>query len=794
MLNDTIKTIAVINDLRIQLVTASKILTKDGYKVNTYSSAAIALQSMVETDPPDLIISDLHMPGIDGWKFCRLLRSPEYKQFNDIPVLLCSATFNGTDVEYITRDLGANAFLPIPYEASVLRSFVKDLIDGKNPRLLPRVLIVDDVEYLALHLKKHFVNNGYKVEVAVTGEEARKKFIRNRPEVAILDYHLPDCNGDELLMEFKATENPPVCIMLTGDTTPELALELTEKGADAYIQKPANRDYLLQVVQKSQRQRSLLSVEDLLERKVQELSKAQKVNSKNKEILHKAQKMARFGSYECDFRLDRVIFTEEICDLYGISTDGSGVTMNIADTLKLVHPEDREFLNNKISENKERNASVSMEYRIIRPKDGKVRIVHGENHLIRNSDGNLTSMIGTVIDITEKKLEDEKRLQMERRLTEVQRLESLADLAGGIAHDFNNLLSGVIGNVGLAMMDVPLASPILECLKDIEKSAYLATELSQQMLAYSGKGHFIFNPIELSQLIMKSDELLKSSVHHKIKLQYQMNKSLPQIKGDETQLRQILINLCVNASEAIGESDGEITISTSLQNMNENSLSKILQGDRIAAGEYVVMEVADNGSGIEPELLEKIFDPFFSTKFTGRGLGLAAVWGIVRGHKGEIEVDTKAGEGTKFRIYFPVHKPVESIVKKEKSPDLKTQNTVLLVDDEAMILRMAKRSLETANYNVVAVESGIEALKYFRKNRQSILVIVLDLSMPGMTGDEVYTQLKELDPDVRVIMSSGYSVNNIAEKYSDGNCPADFLQKPYAPEDLIGKVNKVAMS
>lgn len=791
------KKIAVVNDVTIHLTMAQKILGKEGYEVFSYKSASSALKDITDKgkdNKPDLIITDLHMPGIDGWKFCRLLRSAEYPDFNDIPVLVCSATFNGTDVEYITKDIGANAFLPVPYEAIVLKDFVRELLEGKEPKLMPRVLIVDDVEYLALHLKKVFVKNGYEVDVAVDGNSARKMFMQRRPEVTILDYHLPDCNGDELLMEFKETEHPPVCIILTGDTTPELALELMQKGADAYVQKPANRDYLLQVVQKAQRQRSLLGVESLLERKVQELGQAERKNLKNKEILEKAQRLAHFGSFECDFRLDRVIMTEELCVIYGVESDGDGAVLNVKESMSLIHAEDREKVRQIVTESKDPETTISIEYRIVRPKDGEIRHVQGENRITRNNHGVPMTMLGTLLDVTEKRMAEKKRRKMEKRLMEVHRLESLADMAGGIAHDFNNLLSGIIGNVGLAMVDVPLNSPAFDCMKDVEHSAHLASELSQQMLAYSGKGHFIFRPVNLSEMVRNSNKLLLSSIQHQIKLEYHLKKNLPKIKVDETQFRQLMVSLCINASEAIGEIDGHIVVSTGIEFLDEQSIKKIIQGENLKPGEYVYFEIQDNGIGMSPDLVGKIFDPFFSTKFTGRGLGLAAVWGIVMGHKGGIYLETSSDCGTTFRVYFPSYVPSEETVERSTSEGLAMQNKIVVIDDEPIVLKMAKKALERAEYEVETFESGYDALDYFRENSKDVLLILLDLSMPGISGDEILTHLKEVNPDVRVIMSSGYSINNIAEKYSGNTGPAEFLQKPYSPQELIDKIKKVTIS
>ncbi|HUT64288.1 MAG TPA: response regulator, partial [Anaerolineae bacterium] len=268
-------TTVVVNDDPIQLRRTSGLLEKDGLSVVSFSGAVEALSAMDSTNPPDIIITDLHMPVIDGWRFCRLLRSPEYEAFNNVPILVISATFSGTHAQRLTTDLGANAFLPSPYEPSVLRSQVRALLAGKVYQQTPKVLIIEDNRTLVELLTGIFEKHGYSVHSAVTGKEGKELYKKVNPNIVILDYHLPDINGDHLLKEFKKPESFSVVLMITADPTPELATVFMKMGADGYIRKPFDPHYLITLCEMTSRERALLRVEDVLEERTQELQKSE---------------------------------------------------------------------------------------------------------------------------------------------------------------------------------------------------------------------------------------------------------------------------------------------------------------------------------------------------------------------------------------------------------------------------------------------------------------------------------------------------------------------------------------
>ena len=383
----------------------------------------------------------------------------------------------------------------------------------------------------------------------------------------------------------------------------------------------------------------------------------------------------------------------------------------------------------------------------------------------------------------ERRIHEEERLRLEQQLLHAQKLESLGVLAGGIAHDFNNILTGILGNSSLGLMRIDPASPAAENLQNIEKAAVRAADLAKQMLAYSGKGMFVVEPISLNMLLEEMIHLLEVSVCKKAELKLELSHGLPPVLADPTQLRQIVMNLVINASEAIGDQGGVIAISTGFQHFDQHYLKDTWFDNEIEAGEFLYLQVSDTGCGMDEGTLARIFDPFFTTKFTGRGLGMSAVLGIIRGHKGAIKVQSQPGCGTTFTILLPASDlpiPVRDPEKKEEA--WRGSGTVLLVDDEESICDIGASMLGQLGYDVITALSGMSALEMYRSGND-IRLVILDLTMPNMDGEQTFMGLRELDPGVRVIMSSGYSEQEVTKKFT-GMGLRDFIQKPYSMQAL----------
>jgi len=381
-------------------------------------------------------------------------------------------------------------------------------------------------------------------------------------------------------------------------------------------------------------------------------------------------------------------------------------------------------------------------------------------------------------DVTLHKMAEQERLALERQLLHAQKLESLGVLAGGIAHDFNNILTAIVGNTELALLRLPPESPVLDNLHRIEKAAVRATDLARQMLAYSGKGKFVVETIDINRLVEEMGHMLEVSISKKAILHYNLAKSLPHLEADATQLRQIVMNLVINASEAIGDRSGIITVTTGDMVCDPSNLSNISPDENIDEGHYVYLEVNDNGCGMDKDTQARIFDPFFTTKFTGRGLGMAAVLGIVRGHKGSINVYSEEGKGSRFRVLLPAsNKSAAILSSNNQSDNWKGNGTVLLVDDEESIRAICSEMLEELGFKVITASDGREAIKIY-KSCNDISLVLLDLTMPHLDGEQTYRELRKLSFDAKVVISSGYSEYEVSNKLA-GKGIAGFIQKPY---------------
>jgi two-component system, cell cycle sensor histidine kinase and response regulator CckA len=394
--------------------------------------------------------------------------------------------------------------------------------------------------------------------------------------------------------------------------------------------------------------------------------------------------------------------------------------------------------------------------------------------------------IGAVYrDITERK-------HSEELMRHTQRMESLGLLAGGIAHDFNNLLQAVLGQTTLALKALPSSHPVRENIEKATKATERAAQLTQQLLAYSGRGKFEIRSLNLNTFLQDNMHMLQVSLGKNVILQSQFGNPLPTIEVDPGQLQQIVMNLIINANEAIGDQAGLITVTTSLQSIVEADRRwRQRTGETLAVGNYVVLEVSDTGCGMTRETVEKIFDPFFTTKFTGRGLGLAAVIGIVKGHKGGLEVESTLGEGTTFRVAFPagLSEAIQEKPAEVADEELQLEGTILIVDDEDFVREAAKNILELNGLTILTAANGGTALEMFRGLQDAVDVVLLDLSMPGISGEETFRRLKEICPNVQVILTSGYSESEATAKLT-GQDLAGFIQKPYRAEDLTAIVHK----
>jgi signal transduction histidine kinase/CheY-like chemotaxis protein len=385
-------------------------------------------------------------------------------------------------------------------------------------------------------------------------------------------------------------------------------------------------------------------------------------------------------------------------------------------------------------------------------------------------------------------------VRQQERLRQSQKMESIGILAGGVAHDFNNILTGVLGNTSLALEALPAGSPNRVLLQQVVQSSERAAHLTRQLLAYAGKGRFIIESLDLSQQVREISALIQTSIPSAVQLRFDLADRLPSIDADASQVQQIIMNLVINGAEAIpvGQS-GTVTITTGVHEVDEAYLRTTLLDSPIPEGTYVMLEVHDTGIGMDQETQSRIFDPFFTTKFTGRGLGLAAVMGIVRGHHGTLKIYSTPGRGSTFKVLLPASKSSVQEAKPQSDATLPASSgTVMVIDDESVVRQVAKTTLERFGYSVIVCEDGPTAIRRFRTMAAEISAVLLDMSMPAMSGEETFRHLRTIRPDVKVILSSGYNEVEVMSRFA-GKGLAGFIQKPYTAARLGEMVRSVLL-
>ena len=500
--------------------------------------------------------------------------------------------------------------------------------------------------------------------------------------------------------------------------------------------------------------------------------------------LNEAQSISHIGSWKWHLKEGDVVWSDEMYRIFGI--DKYTYTGRLGDVItKVIHPDDLHIVlpsNASAISTKE-----PFEYRIIMP-DKTIRHIYakaGETQF--DEEGNPVLFTGIAQDITERK-------NSEEALRNAQRLESIGTLAGGIAHDFNNLMNAVMGQTSLALGKLPKESPAVNHLQKAVKASERVSNLTKQLLAYSGRGKFFIDEIDLNTLVRENVGMFEMSVTKNARLQYELGSPSPRIMGDISQLQQVIMNLIINAGESMDSKPGLITIDTGIKNIQEGNDEYIKYTTaHLMAGSYAVLRVTDTGCGISDETLSRIFDPFFTTKFTGRGLGLAAVLGIIRGHKGGLRIKSVLGRGTQFEIILPLVTTVEfsKTVPRRQSTVVKGGGkTILVIDDEASVIELLEDVLTDGGYKVLGALDPQKGLELYRRDAQNISLVILDFSMPMMNGKVTFEKLLAINSQVKVILCSGYSEEETMSVFGEQR-PVMYFQKPYKPDFLIEKVSEL---
>jgi PAS domain S-box-containing protein len=496
---------------------------------------------------------------------------------------------------------------------------------------------------------------------------------------------------------------------------------------------------------------------------------------------------ARMVGWEWDFVARRITATSALGPIIGLAAGPDATTRD--GLWAPVHPDHRAAVRAAVQEPYADGGEFLYHFRGTAPgPDGRERWFSTRGQTLLGPDGRPERLVGVTTDITERKRAEQEQDVLARQLLDAQKWESLGVLAGGIAHDFNNLLTVVLGSASLAQRYLPPNSPVAPYLAQIEEAAERGAGLCKEMLAYAGRGPAPAGSADLSRIIRDSRGLLEVSGARRGRLRLELADRLPPVRADEEQARRVLVNLVMNAGEAVGEG-GEVVVRTSLAEVTGEEPADSFRLTP-APGVYVRLDVADTGPGITPEASARLFDPFFTTKFPGRGLGLPAVLGIVKTHRGGIRVDTAPGRGTTFEVYWPPAGTTPAAPARLASPAVQATprgGVALVVDDEMYVREVAASTLEDAGYTAVLAGDGPSGLEEFRAHRGEVRVVVLDLVMPGMGGDELLAAIRAEAPDVPAVLVSGY-----ADRHpGDRDARTAFLQKPFRPEELAAAVERV---
>lgn len=437
-------------------------------------------------------------------------------------------------------------------------------------------------------------------------------------------------------------------------------------------------------------------------------------------------------------------------------------------------------------------------------KQSERQIDSGELSISKNGEKKIFLCVATEVesrhilifsDTTEAAKIAEEKARLSEQIQAAQKFESLGTLAGGIAHDFNNILMSIMGYTELTLTELPNHGKLHDNVSIIHTAAKRAAELTRQMLDFTGKNVVRMTPVDLSNLVKEMASLLSVAVSKKITVTYGLCENVV-VMADQAQLRQIVLNIILNASEAIGDREGKICINTGFTDrQNEFIKTAIMSNLDSDSDIFAVFEVTDTGSGIAPEMLKKIFDPFFTTKFTGRGLGLSATMGIIKSHHGAIHVASKPAEGSCFRIFLPIAnaQAVAENINIENDVELSLNGKLLMADDEETILNITEMMLEPYNVDLLCAKDGKSAVEIFRQHNQEIALVILDMVMPGLNGEEAFRQMKAINSTIPIIISSGYSQDETRQKFGDTKFDG-FLQKPFKIRDLVDQINAVSRS
>jgi PAS domain S-box-containing protein len=625
-----------------------------------------------------------------------------------------------------------------------------------QPPTRPLILNVDDDEAGQYAVTHGLRANGYGVLDARTGREGLELAASEKPDLVLLDVHLPDIDGFEVCRRLKAdpvTSGIPVLHLSASYLDDPSRVKGLNSGADGYLTEPLDPEVLHATVKAVLRMKEAERAERMA---------AQQWQSTFDALVDGIAILDPQGKILRSNRALGVIAGRPHAELTGVPW----LDLFPAEPAKCAVQGMRKSAKREVRE---------------RSYDGKV--VRFSCDPICGKAGEITGCVAIASDITEWH-------KMQEMVQHSEKLKGIGLLAGGVAHDFNNLLTGILANVSMALEYAPLS--IAGYLRDVVQASERAADLTRQLLAYAGKGRCVIRSTDVPDLVRDLIPLIRAGVPRNVEILLDFEPGVQPVEADATQLCQVVMNLVINAAESIGEVAGTVSVRVRSEHLESADIRRrYYAADQVESGPFVVIEVSDTGAGMDQATQLRIFDPFFTTKFMGRGLGLAGALGILRQHHGGIRVQSAPGRGTTFQVVIPA-----SMVKPEETPKSAVSSEppisgkVLVVDDSDIVRNVTRGVLEKFGYDVVLAENGEQCVEIFSQQPEAFSIVLLDLTMPVMNGEEALGYLLGLNPNAKVLVISGYDKDEAMRKFGDFKI-AGFLQKPFRAGRLIQKILEI---
>jgi PAS domain S-box-containing protein len=645
----------------------------------------------------------------------------------------------------------------------------------------PQILIVDDEIRMCESIKILLGGRNYRVQTYTSAQDAMSWLESNSCDLILLDLMMPEMNGFQFLDHVKKSYPDVTVIMMTGHASIESAVEALKRGAHDYFGKPFEHDELVKRVENALDQRRLRAERDVFRKKFETSEERYRYL-----VQHSPDIIFTLGA-----KGEFLFVNDTVESLLGYESS----SLQGKDFSTIVHGDDMEKVRAFFeAARKGKPLSDCMEVRL-RCRTSRANGDDCSTVELRASamaevsveeSGKIHGIYGVARDITERRRTEEEKKLLEAQLRQAQKMEAIGTLAGGIAHDFNNLLMAIQGNASLMLFDLDQRHEHFERLRNIEKLVDSGSRLTAQLLGYARKGRYEVRPIDLNLLVKDACETFNRT-KKEIRIIHHFDKNLASIEADGGQIEQVLMNLLVNAADAM-RGGGKITVRTS--NTTHEDMKGKLYNPK--PGKYVLLAVSDTGVGMDEKTQERIFEPFFTTKEMGRGtgLGLASTYGIIKGHGGFIDVESQPGKGATFYIYLPASTKKVPKAHRSRERIVPGQETVLLIDDEDMVLEIGRALLETMGYQVITAKDGEEAISLYERQGSGIDLVLLDVVMPGLGGGDVYDRLKTMNPDMKCLLLSGYSIDGEATEILQRGCDG-FIQKPFKLRDLSKSIREI---